>query len=350
MHSTPATPLFQSAIRWLTFPAALAVFAAATAAIYEGWLPRPELAQMAAFAATALLAMGAERLLPFRADWAAVSDEERRTDRTSLLVLFAFVDPLLKLAVMPVLLWLGLWALRPLGSLALFPSEVPFPLQLLLAILGAELGAYVMHRLAHRLPLLWGIHSFHHNPARLYWLNGFRAHPLNIAWHQLASILVLRLLGAPLELVQVVATLATVIAVMQHCNADLRYDGWNLFFGTADLHRWHHSAKESEHGSNFGSLTVFWDQVLGTYRRGHGGPEQVGIAGALPSNEGYLSELWQAYSRHSASSAAGGPAGASVDEDAYCSTCALPRGRRVPLAQRIRSWLPAPLSGCCIDC
>lgn len=41
MHSTPATPLFQSAIRWLTFPAALAVFAAATAAIYEGWLPRP---------------------------------------------------------------------------------------------------------------------------------------------------------------------------------------------------------------------------------------------------------------------------------------------------------------------
>lgn len=350
MQPTPLshrTPLFGSAIRWLTFPAAMAVFAAAAAAIHQGWLPRPELAQMAAFAATAVLAMSAERLLPFRPDWAAVPVEEKRTDRTSLLTLFLLVDPLLKFAALPALLSLGSAALRPLGAVQLFPTQLPLPLQLLVAVLVAELGSYGLHRLAHRLPALWGIHSFHHNPARLYWLNGFRVNPLNIAWHQLASILVLQLLGAPLAIVHMVATLAVVIAVMQHCNADLRYDGWNLFFGTADLHRWHHAVSESEHGSNFGSVTIVWDRVLGTYRRGHAGPERVGIAGEVPTSQGYLRELWQAYSTHSGSAVEQGSPGLVAIKDRYCSTCPLPRGRRIPLALRLRSWVPAPLSGCC---
>lgn len=348
MSSTPLPPpLVRAAVRWLTFPAAMAVFATAAAAIHQSWLPRPELAQMAAFGATALLAWGAERLLPFRADWAAVPGDERRTDRTSLLALFLLVDPLLKLAAMPVLLSLGLAALRPLGSPQLFPTGLPLPLQLLVGVLLAELGSYGMHRLAHRLPALWGIHAFHHNPARLYWLNGFRVHPLNIAWHQLASILVLRLLGAPVELVQMVATLAVVIAVMQHCNADLRYDGWNQFFGTADLHRWHHALCEHEHGRNFGSVTILWDRLLGTYRRGHTGPEQVGIAGAPPSNQGYLSEVWQAYVTHSGAAGESRPIGHAEVLDAYCSSCPLPRGRRIPLMLRLRSWVPAPVSGCC---
>ncbi len=342
-----AGSLYRAATRWLSFPAAMAIFATAAGAIHQGWLPRPELAQMAAFAATALLAMSAERLLPFRADWAAVPGSQRRTDRASLLSLFVLVDPLLKLVALPAMLSLGIAALRPLGVLQLFPAELPLPLQLLVAVLVAELGSYGMHRLAHRLPTLWGIHSFHHNPERLYWLNGFRVNPLNIAWHQLASVLVLRLLGAPVEIVQMVATLAVVVATMQHCNADLRYDGWNLFFGTADLHRWHHAVGESEHDSNFGSVTIFWDRVLGTYRRGHSGPAQVGIAGALPTNQGYLSELLQAYWTYSGTSTAPGASAPAEVEHSYCSTCPLPRGRRIPLSLRVRSWIPSAVSGCC---
>jgi len=345
-------PFYRAAIRWLTFPLAMSIFAAAAAAIHQGRLPRPELAQLAAFAATAVLAMSAERLLPFRADWARMPSEEKRTDRTSLLALFVLVDPLLKLVLMPALASLGVAALVPLGGLDLFPSALPLPLQLLMAVLVAELGAYGMHRLAHQVPRLWGIHSFHHNPARLYWLNGFRVNPLNVAWHQLSSILVLRLLGAPVELVHMVVTLGIVIAVMQHCNADLRYDGWNLFFGTADLHRWHHAVNESEHAANFGTLTILWDQVLGTYRGGHAGPARVGIAGGAPTNDGYLQEVWQAYSNHSGSPRAKGAALPGVSEaepiDSFCSLCPLPRGR-IPLAQRIRSWVPALLSGCCAE-
>jgi sterol desaturase/sphingolipid hydroxylase (fatty acid hydroxylase superfamily) len=344
------SPLPRAAVRWLTFPIAMAIFATSATAIQQRWLRQPELAQMLAFAATALLATAAERLLPFRADWAEVPKQERRTDRSSLLTLFVLVDPLLKLVLMPMLVSLGATALLPVGGLALFPSDWPLPLQLPVAALVAELGSYSLHRLAHRSPSLWRIHSFHHNPARLYWLNGFRVNPLNVAWHQLSSILVLKLLGTPPAVVHMVITLGIVIAVMQHCNADLRYDGWNLLFPTADLHRWHHAAAMGEHAHNFGSLTVVWDRVFGSYRHGHAGPDQVGIAGESPTNQGYLREVWQAYSIHSASARASDASPAAAvgeSRDEFCASCPLPLGRSIPLGLRIRSWIPATLSGCC---
>jgi sterol desaturase/sphingolipid hydroxylase (fatty acid hydroxylase superfamily) len=156
-----------------------------------------------------------------------------------------------------------------------------------------------MHRFAHESATMWGIHSFHHNPARLYWLNGFRVNPLNMAWHQLASVFVLKLASTPDDIVQMVVALGVVIGVMQHCNADVRYDGWNQFFGTADLHRWHHAVDATEARSNFGTLTVFWDRIFGTYKHGHVGPTCVGIDGDAPANRGYLSDLWIAYRRNS---------------------------------------------------
>jgi sterol desaturase/sphingolipid hydroxylase (fatty acid hydroxylase superfamily) len=334
----------------------MAIFASSAAALQRSWLPRPELAHLATFAATALLAMMAERLLPFREDWAQVPSAERHTDRASLLALFALVDPLLKFGLMPLLASLGARALSPAGA-GLFPTEASLPVQLCAAVLIAELGSYTLHRLAHRWPVLWGIHSFHHEAPRLYWLNGFRANPLNIVWHQLASILVLRLLGAPLDIVNMVVALGIVIGVMQHCNADLRYDGWNLVLSTADLHRWHHAADVREGTRNFGTLTIVWDRLLGTYRAGHAGPERVGIEGALPSGQGYLRELWQAYVLHSGSSqpereptasALGSCAPAAARaSNALCSSCPVPRGRKLSLAERVRSWLPGLVTGCC---
>ena len=299
--STPAARLgllMRAAARWSAFPAAMSIYAAAVTAIRAQWFPRPEVALMGALLCTAALAAAAERTLPFRQDWAEVPIEERRIDRRSWLALVTIVDPILKLVVMPLLLSLAMNAAPWLSGLRLFPSNWSWPFQWLAAILLAEFGSYWMHRLAHGTSVMWGIHSFHHNPTRLYWLNGFRVNPLNMAWHQLASVFALKLLGAPDDIVQTVIALGVVIGVMQHCNADVRYDGWNLFFGTADLHRWHHAVNPDEAQSNFGTLTVFWDRVFGTYKRGHAGPNSVGIDGNVPENAGYISDVWSAYRRN----------------------------------------------------
>jgi sterol desaturase/sphingolipid hydroxylase (fatty acid hydroxylase superfamily) len=148
-----------------------------------------------------------------------------------------------------------------------------------------------MHRAAHAHPWLWSAHLFHHAPDRIYWLNGMRVHPLNVAWHQLSGLFVLMAIGVPAPVVQTVILFGVVISIFQHANADLRYDGWNALLGTADLHRWHHAADARIAHCNFGTVLMVWDHVLGTYRPGAGAPAAVGVEGVDAASVTYLAGL-----------------------------------------------------------
>lgn len=285
--------LAQSLLRWFAWPAALALATAAA------WLlgRDPSLAmplQMATMVASVLLVIVAERVVPFRSEWREGSKTERRTDFTSMAVLMAVADPLVKRALLPLVASISMPLLGGGGGAGWFPAGWPVPLQLALAAVIAEFGQYWMHRGGHSLRWMWGVHGFHHNPTRIYWLNGFRVNPLNMIWHQVAGLGVLVLIGTPPVVVQMLILFATVAAVFQHANADLRYDGWNRVFGTADLHRWHHATGPGSAQVNFGGLLVLWDHVFGTYRSGAGAPRAVGVDAGAPQATGYLTGMAEA--------------------------------------------------------
>lgn len=285
--------LLRAGVRHLAWPLALLVAAAASAGVAID----PERAmtlQLVTLLAAVAIAVLAERLVPFRPAWRRGSASERRIDLTSLAWVMAVVDPLAKHALLPLVAGLVTPWLAVHGGAGWFPQTWPLPLQLLLAVLVAELGQYAMHRAAHRVRWLWAAHGFHHNPERLYWLNGFRVHPLNLLWHQLAGLGLLVALGTPAQVVQMVVPWATVVAVFQHVNADLRFSGWNRLFGTADLHRWHHDAGPGARGVNFGNVLMVWDQLFGTYRQG-GAPERVGVDSGPARAPGYLAALREAW-------------------------------------------------------
>lgn len=86
----------------------------------------------------------------------------------------------------------------------------------------------------------------------------------------------------------------SVAAVFQHANADLRYDGWNWVFSTADLHRWHHATGQQSCQANFGGLLTLWDLVFGTYRRADGMPKAVGVDAGVPQAAGYIAAMHEA--------------------------------------------------------
>lgn len=287
------TPMLSALLRWLTWPAGLACAAGAA-----WWLGRdPSLAlplQMATMVAAVLLVVLAERVVPFRSDWREGSATERRIDTTSMLVLMAVADPLVKRALLPLLAAASVSLLGPVGLLGWFPAGWPLPLQLALAAVIAELGQYALHRASHTQRWLWGVHGFHHNPTRIHWLNAFRANPLNLIWHQLAGLGVLVLIGTPPVVVQMLILFATVAAVFQHANADLHFGGWNRLFSTADLHRWHHATGPGAAPCNFGNLLVIWDQVFGSYRNAAGSPQAVGVDTGAPQASGYLGGLREA--------------------------------------------------------
>ena len=274
------------------FPAGLVIAALAAYGIHAQWAPTMALQFAAMLAALALAAL-AEHRLRFRAAWKQRAPGEARTDLTSMLVLMMVVDPLVKRMLLPLLASAAITLAQPFGSLGWFPKDGPLWFQLALAALIAEFGQYWMHRAGHRVRWMWAVHGFHHQPQRIDWLNGFRVNPLNMVWHQLAGLGVLVVLGAPEPILQMLVVLSTVVAVLQHANADLAYGPWNRLFSTADLHRWHHAAEAGVGQVNFGGLLVLWDQVFGTYRCDRHAPAAVGIDGHPPRvHQRYLAGMF----------------------------------------------------------
>lgn len=274
-------------LRVAAFPAGLVIAALAAAGIHAQWAPTMALQFGAMLAALALAGL-AEHRLHFRAAWKKRAPGEAGTDLTSMLVLMMAVDPLVKRLLLPMVASAAITLVQPFGGFGWFPQGWPVLLQLVLAAVIAEFGQYWMHRAGHRVRWMWAVHAFHHQPQRIDWLNGFRVNPLNMVWHQLAGLGVLVVLGAPEPILQMLVVLSTVVAVLQHANADLAYGPWNRLFSTADLHRWHHAAAAGEGQVNFGGLLVLWDQLFGTYRREQHAPAAVGIAGRPPRVHRYL--------------------------------------------------------------
>lgn len=288
-----AAPPLQWLFRWTAWPIGLAV--AATAA----WLVSrdPDLAlplQLATMVAAVALVVLAERIVPFRHDWQRAAPGERRTDLTSMVVLMALVDPLVKRGLLPLIAVATVPFVGFDAGLGGFPIHWPIAAQLALAAVIAEFGQYWVHRAGHGLRWMWGVHAFHHNPTRIDWLNGFRVNPLNLVWHQLAGLGLLVAIGTPAVVVQMLILFGTVVAIFQHANADLRHGGWNRIFSTADLHRWHHATGSDTLPANFGAVLMLWDQVFGTYRGGHGAPRAVGVDTGAPRAAGYLPGLGEA--------------------------------------------------------
>ena len=294
VHELTAGPCrrpLESLAHWGAWPVAL------TTACLVAWAMAldPSLAMALQFAtmATALLVAAlAERVVPFRSDWQEVAPAERRTDIVSMAVLMALADPIVKRGLLPLIATAVLPFVGDMRAPGSFPIEWPLPAQVLLAAVIAEFGQYWVHRAAHSLRWMWGVHAFHHNPERLYWLNGFRANPLNIVWHQLAGLGVLVSIGTPTVVIQVLILFGTVVAILQHANADFAQTGLNRVLATADLHRWHH-ARGIDGTHNFGSVLMLWDQLFGTYRRG-GSPRAVGVDSGVPRANGYFGGLLEA--------------------------------------------------------
>lgn len=161
----------------------------------------------------------------------------------------------------------------------LWPSEAPFAVQVILAVLVAEFFFYWIHRLSHVNPFLWRFHSVHHSVKRVYWLNSGMLHPVDAFLNFFVYFFPIIVLGVEREVFLMFLTLTMTTGVLEHANVNFKAGYMNYVFNTAELHRWHHSKEIKISQKNYGKILIVWDLLFKTFYlpKHHRNIEQVGV-------------------------------------------------------------------------
>jgi sterol desaturase/sphingolipid hydroxylase (fatty acid hydroxylase superfamily) len=255
-------------IRRIIYPALMLGTVALHAAFTGANVP-PSLSAL--FSAGSMIALVSilEKRHPFEATWNEDSVE--------------LSDAILFLITMPVAQLVSVGLERACGGIGwqlhVWPTQWPVVFQILAAILVSDVCAYAMHRALHENALLFQLHQMQHTPQRLYWLNSFRNHPLDIALTSAATLLPLVLLNVPSPVVVWVSLISTVHFALQHANIDYDLGIFSFVISGAQAHRWHHSDKIEESQNNYGELFLFWDLIFKThfYSTSRTRPESLGL-------------------------------------------------------------------------
>jgi sterol desaturase/sphingolipid hydroxylase (fatty acid hydroxylase superfamily) len=148
-----------------------------------------------------------------------------------------------------------------------------------MVFLAYELGYWLNHYLAHRIPFLWEFHKVHHSATVLTPLTNFRVHPayMFIFFNILAGFIGTAngvgdfVFGQTTH--QYVLSENNIILVffiylyvhLQHTQLWISFTGWlgHLFMSPAH-HQIHHSRNPAHFNKNLGSCLALWDWVFGT--------------------------------------------------------------------------------------
>lgn len=142
----------------------------------------------------------------------------------------------------------------------------PWAAELAFSLIALDLVIYWQHRLFHRLPWLWRLHSVHHSDLDLDSSSGVRFHPIEILISLGIKAAAVAALGVAPASVVIFEVLLNANSVFNHANIALPADSTlRLFIVTPDMHRVHHTPDRREHDSNFSFNVPWWDWLFGSY-------------------------------------------------------------------------------------
>ncbi|MBF6439589.1 sterol desaturase family protein [Nocardia cyriacigeorgica] len=248
---------------------------------------------IALLAAAVAVSFTAERLLPYQDSWnASHGDTGRDTAHT-------FINETLILASVAAIPALA--ALIP-GD-GIWPGSWPFVVQVLLAVLVADLGITLAHYASHKVGVLWRFHAVHHSVQRFYGLNGLMKHPLHQTLEMTTGVTPLLLAGIPVPVAAALSLAVAVQLLLQHSNADYRVGPFKHVLALNEGHRFHHLKWAGIGDVNFGLFTLIWDHLLRTYsydptRRFTSA--DLGMAAKPHYPVGYLAQLAEPFTRDGA--------------------------------------------------
>ncbi|HEX2730955.1 MAG TPA: sterol desaturase family protein [Polyangiaceae bacterium] len=169
----------------------------------------------------------------------------------------------------------------PMLLAALLGDNTLFHLQGLGVVLGGLLGyvvsdffGYWLHRIMHRVPLIWRwTHQMHHSAERMDLAGMSYTHPFDTLSTFFLTGLATTLLGLSPDAAGLAGMLGFASAVVQHMN--IRTPSWiGYFVMRPEAHGLHHG--RGIHAYNYANVPA-WDMLFGTFRNPSDFPEQYGF-------------------------------------------------------------------------
>ena len=142
-----------------------------------------------------------------------------------------------------------------------------------------DFSRFYVHRLMHRIPVLWAFHQVHHSAETMTPFTIFRTHPIEGFIFTLRTSVVqgivisvfLFLFGSKVDLITVYgASIGVVIfhslgSNLRHSHVKIRYPRLvELFFISPGQHQIHHSTEKQHFDKNFGVALAVWDLIFGS--------------------------------------------------------------------------------------
>jgi lathosterol oxidase len=210
-----------------------------------------------------------------------------RTDLAHFLASHLLVQVLALLTLAPAALLFGGVARRGLQAAV---AAQPLVLQVLEAILVADLFQYGAHRVFHAVPWLWRFHAIHHSSTAMDWLAGSRLHLVDVVVTRAVTFVPLFALGFAEPALVAYLVFVAFQAVFLHANVRLRFGPLRWVLATPEFHHWHHAAEREAMDKNFAVHLPALDWLFGTAWLPERWPARYGIAGD-PVPDGWLRQL-----------------------------------------------------------
>ena len=159
------------------------------------------------------------------------------------------------------------------------PPLLMMTLYTLVFLLLEDFSRYGLHRLMHRVPLLWRFHKTHHSATVLTPFTLFRVHPIEMTLYYLRGTLVFGLVSGVfiflwggkvsgwqilgVDAIGFIFNLAA--ANLRHSHIWLSFGWFEKLFISPAQHQLHHSTNPEHFNKNYGSVLALWDRVFGSW-------------------------------------------------------------------------------------
>lgn len=152
-----------------------------------------------------------------------------------------------------------------------------------------ELAHVVAHYLAHKVRLLWCLHSTHHAPRHMNLTVSYSHFILEYPYSGFIKISICIIAGIPIPMLFAIMLIDGVWGHLIHVGEDFVKSGRLGFLEkvilTPSHHRAHHAKNPLYIDTNFGNLVPIWDRLLGTYQPARSDvPFEYGITRKVDTN------------------------------------------------------------------